>query len=124
MRQFPDKRTGKNGVYSLEDAALAAFSVFYTQSPSFLAHQKARERARGQSNAQTLFGMTLIPTDNGVRDVLDPVAPSPLYPLFSQTFDALNVSGPIDPFRVSLGPSAAGSGQLLIALDGGLPSLP
>ncbi|MHB1609790.1 MAG: ISNCY family transposase, partial [Acidiferrobacter thiooxydans] len=36
---LPDQRKGKNGVYAMEDAALAAFSVFYTQSPSFLAQQ-------------------------------------------------------------------------------------
>ena len=118
MRGFLDKRTGKNCVYSLEDAALAAFSVFYTQSPSFLAHQSTMAKAKGQSNAQTLFGMTLIPTDNCVRNLLDPVAPSHLYPLFSQTFDALNAGGHIDPFRVSLESATAGQGRLLIALDG------
>ena len=32
---FPDKRTGKNKRYSLVDAALGAFAVFFTQSPSF-----------------------------------------------------------------------------------------
>ena len=64
MRAAPDKRTGKNCVYTMEDAALAAFAVFTTQSPSFLAYQRTMEQTRGQSNAQTLFGMSQIPTDN------------------------------------------------------------
>ncbi|RLC23576.1 MAG: hypothetical protein DRH21_06840 [Deltaproteobacteria bacterium] len=35
ISDFPDKRTGANSYYTIEDAALGAFSVFFTQSPSF-----------------------------------------------------------------------------------------
>ncbi|MDA8382526.1 MAG: ISNCY family transposase [Betaproteobacteria bacterium] len=117
MQQLPDQRTGKNCLYSMEDAALAAFSVFYTQSPSFLAHQRTMEKSKRKSNAQTIFGMERIPTDNCIRDLLDPVAPEHLYPLFGQVFDALNAAGHIDAMRVPLKPEG-GRGQLLIALDG------
>ncbi|EQD36534.1 transposase, partial [mine drainage metagenome] len=86
MRSAPDQRTGKNCVYRMEDAARAAFAVFYTPSPSFLAYQRTMEQTQGQSNAQTLFGMSQIPTDNGVRTMLDPVAPHHLFPLFTQIF--------------------------------------
>ena len=48
---FPDKRTGKNTRYSIEYAALGAFSVFFTQSPSFLSFQKSMQKNRGKSNA-------------------------------------------------------------------------
>ena len=118
MRTTPDKRTGKNCVYTMEDAALAAFAVFTTQGPSFLAYQRTMEQTHGQSNAQTLFGMSQIPTDNCVRTMLDPVAPGQLFPLFTQIFQALNAGGHIEPFRVPLDPSASGPGRLLIALDG------
>ncbi len=67
MRQFPDKRSGRNLVCSIEDAALGAFAVFYTQSPSFLVHQTLMEQAKGKSNAQSLFGMRKIPTDKHIR---------------------------------------------------------
>lgn len=33
---FPDPRTGKNTQYEMIDAGMGAFSVFFTQSPSFL----------------------------------------------------------------------------------------
>ncbi len=111
MRQFPDKRTGKNLVYSIEDAALGAFAVFYTQSPSFLAHQTVMEQAKGKSNAQTLFGMRKIPTDNHIRGLLDPVAPSYALPFFERVFNELDAVGQIDALRMD-------NGQLLIALDG------
>ncbi len=111
MRQFPDQRTGKNLVYRIEDAALGAFAVFYTQCPSFLAHQTVMEQAKGKSNAQTLFGLRKIPTDNHIRSLLDPVAPSYVLPLFERVFNELDAAGQIDSFRMR-------NGELLIALDG------
>ena len=69
------------------------------------------EQAKGKSNAQTLFGMRKIPTDNHIRGLLDPVAPSYVLPLFERVFNELDAAGQIDTFRVR-------NGQLLIALDG------
>jgi hypothetical protein len=40
MATFPDTRTGKNNHYTVLDAALGAFAVFFTQSPSFLAYPR------------------------------------------------------------------------------------
>jgi len=45
---FPDKRRGTNGRYTMADVGLAAFSVFFTQSPSFLDHQRQLETGHGQ----------------------------------------------------------------------------
>jgi len=61
----------------MEDFGLSAFAVFFTQSPSFLAHQQAMQKARGVNNAQSVFGIQEIPSDNQVRGMLDPVPPSP-----------------------------------------------
>jgi hypothetical protein len=55
---LPDHRKpGPNTRYRIKDAALGAFSVFYMQLPSFLAHQKHLQHAKGQNNARTLFGV-------------------------------------------------------------------
>jgi len=35
---LPDRRTGKNCSYAMADFGMSAFAVFFTQSPSFLAH--------------------------------------------------------------------------------------
>ncbi len=37
---FADLRTGKNTNYTMTDAGLSAFSVFFMQSPSFLDFQR------------------------------------------------------------------------------------
>src|SRR4051812_6347043 len=85
---FPDKRRG-DVTYSMADIGLSAFSLFFMQSESFLAHQRALEEGRKMSNCQSLFGMTAVPTDNHIRTMLDPVHPSHLQPAFDQTLDAL-----------------------------------
>ena len=71
MQNFPDNRTGKNTQYDIMDAASGAFSVFFTQCPSFLSHQKLMRQRYGLSNAKTLFGMQDIPSDNHIRNLLD-----------------------------------------------------
>jgi len=111
IQTFPDKRTGNNVTYSLEDAALGAFSVFFTQCPSFLVYQKAMEDAKGQSNAQTIFQMKQIPTDNHIRYLMDPVSWELVFPVFDDIFQGLNKSGYLDNFRVF-------NGDLLFHFDG------
>src|SRR5271157_550998 len=72
LDQFPDKRRGLNTTYRLPDIGMAAFSVFFMQSPSFLAHQRHLEEGHGRSNCASLFGIPKIPSDNHIRDMLDP----------------------------------------------------
>ena len=109
--EFPDPRTGKNSTYSMQDIALGAFSVFFTQSASFLAHQTAMTEAKGKSNAQSLFDVQTIPSDNHIRKMLDVVPPAQLFPMFERVFNGLNKMGHLQAFR-------AVNNQLLIALDG------
>ena len=40
LNELPDKRRGNNKKYLVKNAVLAAFSVFFTQCPSFLEHQR------------------------------------------------------------------------------------
>ena len=109
--QFTDPRRGKNTRYTLVDAGLSAFAVFFMQSPSFLNHQRGLEQAQGRSNAQTLFGVYQIPTDNQFRTLLDPTDPVRLRPLFFYLFNGLNDAGILDTYR-------SVNQTLLIAIDG------
>jgi len=108
---FHDRRTGKNKKYTMEDIALSAFAVFYTQCPSFLAAQKAMEENKGQSNAQTLFQIENTPCDNHIRDTLDDVAPEELYPLYDEIFESLREQQVLTAFQTF-------GGTTPIALDG------
>jgi len=96
---FPDKRRGQNTQYSIEDIALSGFSVFFTQSPSFLAFQKSMQKNKGVNNAQSLFGIKKIPSDNHIRDMLDVVASETVFPVFTFITDTLNAVGHLDTLR-------------------------
>ncbi|WP_346294235.1 ISNCY family transposase [Sphaerothrix gracilis] len=111
LSSLPDKRTGKNTRYGMEDAALSAFSVFFTQTPSFLAYQRMMAGSKGKSNAQSLFGVHQIPSDNQIRDLLDAVAPEQVFPVFEEILQVLAQQGQLEEFR-----SVADT--LLIAIDG------
>ncbi len=110
-RTFPDIRTGKNKHYEMEDAGMGAFSVFFTQSPSFLAHQQEMRRVKGQSNAQSLFAMVEIPSDSQIRVLLDPVEPAVVYPIFREVYQQLARRKVLEGMR-------SHGNNLLIAIDG------
>ena len=110
---MPDKRRGKNSHYAMADIGMAAFSVFFMQSPSFLAHQRqlAQGHGHGRSNCETLFGMARIPSDSHVRDMLDPVPPECFHARFPHAVEVLEAGGGLAAFR-RLGH------HVLIAFDG------
>lgn len=111
LEGFPDPRTGKNTQYEMVDAGMGAFSVFFTQSPSFLAHQEDLKRRKGRSNAESLFGMEHIPSDNQIRALLDGVDPSQVNPVFHSVFERLDQAGVLAGYR-------SHANCLLVALDG------
>jgi hypothetical protein len=44
---FSNRRTGKNTSYTMTDAGLSAFSIFFMQSPSFLDFQRTIQEPAG-----------------------------------------------------------------------------
>jgi hypothetical protein len=108
---LPDVRKGKNTRYAMADIALSAFSVFFTQCPSFLSYQRAMEETRGRNNARSLFEVESIPCDNHIRQTLDSVQPSHLFSLFDDLHAGFAEVGLLEAMR-------AVENTRLIALDG------
>ena len=111
LGRVPEHRTGRNTQYTIGDAGLSAFSVFYMQSPSFLAHQRDMQRKKAQNNAQGLFGVERIPSDGQIRNLLDPVEPGALYERFWEIYHRLDEGGHLDNYR-------GVGGTRLVSLDG------
>lgn len=110
--ELPDARgQSNNRRYVIQDAALSAFSVFFSQSPSFLDSQVRMQKPQGRNNASSLFGVHEIPCDNQIRNLLDPVAPETLFPLMATIGDELYSQGYLEAFRSI-------NETFLIALDG------
>ena len=107
---LPDQRKDprRDGDYSMADIGLAAFSIFFMGSPSFLGHQRALAEGHGRSNCETLFGMAAIPSDNYIRLMLDGASSATFDRLF---FKAIEAAGPLTQFQCL-------DGRVPVALDG------
>ena len=112
IAEIKDPRQGSNATrYSIKDTVLAAFSVFFMQCESFLEHQRQMNSRCGRDNAQSLFGLTQIPTTSQIRNILDKIAAQGLFQIFTWVYQALHRGGHLNPYHC-LG------GHLLVALDG------
>jgi hypothetical protein len=105
------RRRVVDGNYSMADIGLAAFSLFFMQSESFLSYQRHLEQGHGTSNCGSLFGIEKIPTDNHIRALLDEVSPEQLQPCFDQVLAELRQRDGLKDFQRL-------AGRILIALDG------
>lgn len=111
LHNLPDERKpGNNTKYEVEDAVMAAFSVFFTQSPSFLDHQRFMRSKKGKDNAESLFSIPKIPSDNQIRNLLDPVPATTIFMAFQKVYQWLNEKGVLKNLYLDK--------EILIALDG------
>jgi len=108
---LPEHRRGHNKQYTLSDAALSAFSVFYMQSPSFLEWQRRMQRHKGKNNATSLFGVQRIPSTEQIRNLLDPVSEEHFGEAYWALFDMVKEREELEAFRQSMG-------TWLVSLDG------
>jgi len=103
---IPDSR-GEDVDISLTDALMSAFAMFSLKAPSLLAFDK--ERAEG--NLHTIYGIARVPCDTYMREILDPVSPKGLRPVFKSVFRQLQRGKALEPMAFL-------DGHYLLALDG------
>ncbi len=112
LHDLPDERKpGNNTKYQVEDAVMAAFSIFFTQSASFLDHQRLMKSNKGKDNAESLFSIKKIPCDNQIRNLLDPVPAATIFMAFQEVYEWLNKNGVLKKFLYL-------DEEILMALDG------
>jgi hypothetical protein len=112
LDNLPDKRKpGNNTKYEISDAVSSAFSIFFTQSPSFLEHQRLMSKMKKKNNASSLFKISKIPCDNQIRKLLDPVPAATVYPVYRTIYQWLKEQKVLDKFLYL-------EREILIALDG------
>src|SRR3989440_3730827 len=103
---IPDSRCD-DGDISLTDALMSAFAMFSLKAPSLLAFDK--ERAEG--NLHAIYGIERVPCDTHMREILDPVSPKGLRPVFTSVFRQLQRGKALEPMAFL-------DGHYLVALDG------
>jgi len=89
---IPDHREGETEI-SLADALMAAFAMFSLKSPSLLAFDKHR----AEGNLGTIDAIDRVPCDTQMREILDPVSPEAVRPLFTRVFGQLQRGKALEP---------------------------
>jgi len=105
------RKQRKNLKYSLDDIVLSAFSVFYFQNKSWLSFQRGAQTSKGLSNAQTMFGIKDIPSDNHIRKILDTITPKCFKMIYEKILLKIKSLGVLEKFTFY-------KEYILIALDG------
>jgi len=106
LETIPDHR-GRKCPISLTDALMSALGMFALKDPSLLAF----EEHRNEQNMRNLFGITRVPSDTHMREILDPVEPRQLRPLFNDVFRQLQRGKALESFVFY-------RGCYLLSLDG------
>jgi hypothetical protein len=101
-----DHRPGTPDI-SLPDALMSACALFSLKSPSL----RAVDQERTEGNLQRVYGIERVPCDPAMRDILDPVEPASLRPLFKHVFGALQRGKALEEMVFV-------EGHYLLALDG------
>jgi hypothetical protein len=108
FRSLPDPRSGDVQI-PLADALMSAFAMFSLKDPSLLAFDHRRRDPT--DNFRSIYGIDHVPCDSQMRDLLDPIDPLSLRPLFRHVFRDLQRGKALKPF-VYL------EGHYLLSLDG------
>jgi hypothetical protein len=103
---IPDYRLSEPEI-SLTDALMSAFAMFSLKSPSLLAFDKQRV----DGNLERIYGIEHVPCDTQMREILDPVSPKLLRPVFTSVFRQLQRGKALEPMAFL-------DGHYLLALDG------
>lgn len=104
----PDNRS-KDAAISMGDALMSAFAMFSLKDPSLLAFDRRRDDPN--DNFRAIYGIQRVPCDSQMRDILDPVNPAHLRPMFRDVFRCLQRGKVLEDF-VFL------DGHYLVSLDG------
>lgn len=98
-----------NAKYSALDALKAGFAIFHLKAPSLFAFRPRLETE--EQNLKSVFKIGQIPSDNGLRDILDGLPSDELNAGFDRVLPFLESHGKIDSYRYW-------NGHLICSIDG------
>jgi hypothetical protein len=111
FEDLPDAcHPGGNTRYAMEDATLSAFSVFFMQSRFSWPGRGACRSAKAGTTRKACLGCIRSPTDNQIRNLLEPVLPEYLYPVFRYVGQRTGANRSSGCLLCARGLSAAGHG--------------
>jgi len=94
---------------SLADALMSGYAMFALKDPSLLSFDN--RRMNDENNLKRVFGIQNVASDSQLREILDPVDPDLLRPMFSDIFYQLQRGKALEPL-------AYYQGCFLMSIDG------
>jgi len=108
---IPDPRAA-NSSHAIADVMLSGLACMYFQSPSLLDFQRRMESGQHRNNLRSMFGVTNIPTDTGMRTIIDQVNSETAFrPIFKDLFAKLQRGKHLEPYQIF-------PGKYLLNVDG------
>jgi hypothetical protein len=88
--------------YALHDTLMSGLAMMFFQHPSLLSFQRAMEKKRQRSNLETIFGVSCVPSDTQMREILDGTEIESLRRLLPEFFERMRRSGWTVQFRTEI----------------------
>src|SRR5437660_224197 len=114
FRQIPDSRDADRIYWPMADVLLSAYAMFFFQFPNMLKFQRAMKQNKGQSNLETIFKVSDIPSDSQMREIVDGVSIEPIRGLLPKMFEQMRRIGWTGRFVTKVD----GKGYYTMVLDG------
>jgi hypothetical protein len=109
FEKVPETRRGKNIKISLADTLSSCFAMFSLKCSSLLNFEE--RTSRESSNLGEVYRIDRIPSDSGMRDILDKVGTDNLHTVFANLFKGFKRTGKLDAYRWL-------QGRLIVSIDG------
>jgi hypothetical protein len=106
-KQLLDARNGNGCSYSVADALMSAIALFSLKDSSLLAFQERRSDV----NMKNIFRILQVPSDTQMRQILDPLEPDSLRPMFNDVLRELQRGKALEAFDFI-------EGHCLLSMDG------
>jgi hypothetical protein len=104
--------------YSRHDTLMSGFALMFFQHPSLLQFQRAMKKNRQRCNLETVFGVTEVPSDTQMREILDGVPVEPVRRLLSDLFEGVRRAGWAGQFKIHLPTGKHRGDYHTLVLDG------
>lgn len=85
--------------YKLADVLMSALAMFGLKYPSLLQFDQSGSNQTLRTNLKNLYGVSRVPSDTQMREILDPVAPEAIRPAFRQIHRDLQRQKALEPYR-------------------------
>lgn len=111
FNQIEDHRQQGKVDYSIHDCCMSGFAMMFFQDTSLLEFQKRMQEKIQFNNLSSMFGVSAIPQDSQLRDVLDEVPSDKLTEVFEDYFRLLQRGKHLETYQFM-------PGKYLVTLDG------